>query len=304
MKNTIKRTVTGLIYQGQRALPGVQANLAPLGYSAAQGETFNNRIVDLTGMRDAHGAAKVTVSTCRLAQRVTIAAARAAAMLARDMLKPFLGREHSVPWAQAGFDRNLAVADDAAGLLRNVQGLKAYFTAHPEHENAALNITAEQFSTLATDLMTRTTALDVANAALVTLTVDRDAKAELVREELQLLLSKLRVSFDPFASMWETVGFNRPGFRSIPAIPANLVATLVGTNSAAMSWDPAQRAERYYIWKKVVGVDPELVLVETRSELDFVLEGLPRHATVELAISAVNSGGESAKSQVVTIVTQ
>ena len=50
-------------------------------------------------------------------------------------------------------------------------------------------------------------------------------------------------------------------------------------------------------------VDAEFVLVDTRADLDFTLEGLPRNATIQVALSAANSGGESAKSAVVTVVT-
>ena len=303
MNNIISKTVTGLIFQAERALPGVQANLIPLGYSAAQLALFSNRIADLTAARDAHGAAKATLSANRDAHAALVKTVRSSMMISRDVLKPFLGRDHSVAWIEAGFVDNLQVGRTGESLLRNVQGINAYLTAHPEHQNAALNITAERFANLATQLMTGIAAVDTSNATVITLAKDRDAKAKLVRQELSLLLAKLRVSFDPFHAMWETVGFNRPGFKSVPEAPANVTAVLVSPTSVKVQCDAAPRAERYRIWKKVVGVDADFVLVETRSESDFVVEDLPPNAAVELAMSAVNSGGESGKSDSVIVVT-
>ena len=303
MKNHVSKTVTGLIYQAERALPGVQANLISLGYSAAQVELFSNRIIDLIEARDAHGVAKSVLTANRAAHTTLVKTVRSSMMIARDVLKPFLGREHTVAWLEAGFADNLQVGRTGESLLRNVQGINAYLTAHPEHQNAALNITATQFASLAAELMSRIAAVDTSNAIVISLAKDRDAKAKLVRQELSLLLAKLRVSFDPFHAMWETVGFNRPGFKSVPDAPENVTSVLVSPTSAKLKCDAAPRAERYRIWKKVVGVDSEFVLVETRSESDFVVEDLPPNATVELAMSAVNGGGESARSEVVSVRT-
>jgi len=52
----------------------------------------------------------------------------------------------------------------------------------------------------------------------------------------------------------------------------------------------------------VVGVDTEYLTVGSRSELDFVIEGLPAGAQVEIVVSAINNGGESAKSEKITVV--
>ena len=103
--------------------------------------------------------------------------------------------------------------------------------------------------------------------------------------------------------MWETVGFNRPGFKSVPPAPEKVTATLVGPTTARLACEPTQRTERYRIWKKVVGVDAEFVRVETRHAADVLMEDLPANARIELAMSAANRGGESAKSESVTLVT-
>jgi hypothetical protein len=53
----------------------------------------------------------------------------------------------------------------------------------------------------------------------------------------------------------------------------------------------------------VVGVDADFVNIGSPADLDFAIEGLPSNATVQIVVSAVNEGGESEKSAVVTIQT-
>ena len=100
-----------------------------------------------------------------------------------------------------------------------------------------------------------------------------------------------------------TFGFNMPGAQETPDVPEHVVVTLIGPTAAAIKWGNTPRAAYYHVWKKVHGVDTELVLVGSPADLGFTLENLPNNATVEVALSAVNNGGESVKSAVVTITT-
>ncbi len=131
MRNRISSTVAGRIFQSERAKPGILANLVPLGYSPAQGAAFGTQINDAIASRDAHASAKMVLDSARTAYELAIKTTRADVMTARDLLKPILGREHSAAWIAAGFANRLAVNQKNADILGNVQGLKAYFTAHP-----------------------------------------------------------------------------------------------------------------------------------------------------------------------------
>ncbi|MBA4149954.1 MAG: hypothetical protein H0X66_17720 [Verrucomicrobia bacterium] len=53
----------------------------------------------------------------------------------------------------------------------------------------------------------------------------------------------------------------------------------------------------------MIGVDPEMVSVGTSTDLDFLIEQLPGNSQVEVALSAGNSGGESARSASVIVQT-
>jgi hypothetical protein len=52
----------------------------------------------------------------------------------------------------------------------------------------------------------------------------------------------------------------------------------------------------------VVGVDEDFIVVGSITDLDFTLEGLPTGATVQIAVSASNNGGESARCEAVSVV--
>ncbi len=69
----------------------------------------------------------------------------------------------------------------------------------------------------------------------------------------------------------------------------------------ALKWDAAARADYYRVFKKVLGVDEDFVAVGSPADLDFTIENLPANATVEIQISAVNTGGESQRTASVTI---
>jgi fibronectin type 3 domain-containing protein len=87
-------------------------------------------------------------------------------------------------------------------------------------------------------------------------------------------------------------------------VPRNVVAVLVGPTAVSVKWDRAARAGHYRVWKRELGVDEQFVAVRSTGDRDITIEGLPHNATIEIAVSAVNNGGESARSAVVTLVTQ
>jgi hypothetical protein len=131
----------------------------------------------------------------------------------------------------------------------------------------------------------------------------RKEKATALKERLSSLLSELTHLLDPMDDLWVSFGFKKPGATPTPDVPQGLVAVLVGPTAASLKWEAAARAEHYRVWKKVIGVDEDLVAVGSPADLDFTLEELPSNATIEIAISAVSNGGESAKSSVTTLVT-
>ena len=78
---------------------------------------------------------------------------------------------------------------------------------------------------------------------------------------------------------------------------------MLNNTSSKIDWDPSPRAGYYQFWKRVVGVDEKLVEVANMTETSFAFTDLPGNSQVEVAIVAVNTGGESPMSQVITITT-
>ena len=95
-----------------------------------------------------------------------------------------------------------------------------------------------------------------------------------------------------------------PGADETPDVPTNVSAVLVGPTAAALKWSASPRAEYYRVWMKIRNTEGDYTAVGSPADLDFTLENLPVNSTIDIVISAVNNGGESAVSEVKTIVTQ
>ena len=89
----------------------------------------------------------------------------------------------------------------------------------------------------------------------------------------------------------------------MPEAPVNVHSTFVNNVSAVIAWDDAPRADYYRVWKRVIGLDDEPVNVGSPADANFTLENLPANSPAEIFVSAVNDGGESERSAVLTITT-
>ncbi|MFN7140419.1 MAG: fibronectin type III domain-containing protein [Limisphaerales bacterium] len=104
-------------------------------------------------------------------------------------------------------------------------------------------------------------------------------------------------------SHWLSFGLNRPGAKQRPPTPQNVTAVLVGTNAIAVKWANTPRAERYRVWRRIVDQEPALVPIGSPADLDYTMEGLPSNSLIEIAVSAINNGGESATSTPIPVMT-
>jgi hypothetical protein len=303
MKNTISNSVPILISQAQGALPGVIANEATLNLVLINKDSFALNISDLGDARDGHFRAKKDLDVKRTAFELALDEACRFGMVAKGVVNVFLGTEHSPAHALAGFESDLRVRRNLVGITRVLQGLKTHFTDNPTHENAALNVTAARATTLLTNLNNARADVNQQKSKVRELMNTRDVLVHSLRRDLRVLLGELRVKLDPLAPKWEEFGFKRPGAMEIPEVPENVIVVSLVADGVSVKWDAAERAQNYRVWKKVIGVDEDFVAVGTVSDLDHIIAGLPSGATVQIAVSATNTGGESARSAVVTVVT-
>ena len=303
MKNTIPRTVPKLIPAASSAIAGLTQHAESLDLSYDSASALTSALNDLTVASNNHKQGQHDLKSKQASANSVLATARGYGQITRDILKPVLGNEYSQAWNVVGFTGSLMLPRTIDRMIPMLVALAGHLTAHSALENAALNVTAAHTTSLKETLVTKKTDVAEQKSTVQQLLNERNAKAKAVEEKLRLLLKELTMALEPTDPLWLAFGFNKPGILSVPVAPAGLIAVLVGPTSVALKWDKAARAERYRIYKKVVGVDNEMVLVETREELDFTIDGLPSGKTIQLAITAVNNGGESQLSEVVSIVT-
>lgn len=304
MKQNITNNEATLLERGNAAADGLDDLAEALGMSpdvaARLREAGDNMIAARTGLQLGRG----TLRTRKAAVQAAMAAARQFVTLLREILKPHLGNQYSQAWDVVGFVGSLAMPQTTAVMQMLLTTAKKFLTDNPTRENGALLITAAQADLLLTQLQAAVAAL---NAQLTTAANQRKTRKTnrvLLRLRLFALVADLKTRLDPLDDRWTTLGLNKPGARETPGVPEGFTATLVGENDILMKWPATERADQYRVWMRVVGPDTELASHSLRTELDCLLEELPRNSVVELALSAMNNGGESAKSTIVTVITQ
>jgi len=257
----------------------------------------------LTTACNNHDEGKVVLATNRSLLATIIVTVRLFLTLGRDILKPVLGYEYSQAFDVVGLIKTIAIPRTAEELLFVLQKFQAYFTAHPELEDESRNITAAQAEALHGQLLTALNNVNSQVGAVQTLAQLRDAAAEQMRKRIRGVIDEMMGTLDPFDGRWLAFGFNMPGAQETPDVPENLMVTVIGPGTAASKWDASARADHYRIWMKIHGTNDDYVAVGSRAELDFTLENLPAGSTIDIAVSAVNDGGESQLSNAVTITT-
>jgi len=223
--------------------------------------------------------------------------------LTRDVLKTRLGKKYSQAWDVTGFVGSLRVPVTLVKVQNCLQMMQAYLTANPEVQVAQIDVTDVRGQGLLNSLNTAVANINSQKTVVGDLKIARDTAAQKVRDRLSGLFHELEQLIGPLDQRWKTFGFNLPGADATPDIPGNVTAVLIGPTAVSVKWTATPRAEHYRVWKKVTGVDEDFVNIGSPADLDFTMETLPSNATVEIAISAVNNGGESARSQTVSVVT-
>jgi hypothetical protein len=165
------------------------------------------------------------------------------------------------------------------------------------------NLTAARFDDAHEDLFEAIGAVNQQKTVCRDLQTVRNDKAKALRKRLRGLIEELNQNLSPIDARWNAFGFNLPGVIETPEQPTGLMAALIGPGVVALKWNAAARAGYYHVYKKVVGVDAEYVLVGSPADIDFTLEGLPTGAQVEIVVAAINDAGDGPKSAKVTVTT-
>jgi len=128
---------------------------------------------------------------------------------------------------------------------------------------------------------------------------DRDAAEEALRNRLRGLVAELTQLIGETDERWLDFGFNVPADDRMPEVPSDLTVTGGAPGHLVAGWLDAPRAERYRVYKQVVGVDTDFVLAKTVTDSDADLNTFAPGAQVRVRVTALNARGESQSSEVV-----
>ncbi|MBA4147939.1 MAG: fibronectin type III domain-containing protein [Verrucomicrobia bacterium] len=289
-----------------------------LGESVANGYDLHGVAIGIT--RNTGALTRADVAAAELARDIYEVGAQAArdrngelqvlskeayeyGLLSRDILKPILGKRYSAAWNQTGLVGSLKIPSNHEDLQGLMQSMRTFFTNNAAWEAATQNVTAARAEDLRSGLSSKRAEVQAAAGERKTLMNLRDQKVTALRDRLRLFILEAGEKIGPLDPRWVAFGLNMPGARATPDVPQNVRAILIGNNALSVKWDKAARAEYYRVWARVVGSQEELVIMGSPGDIDFTIEGLPSNATVEIAISAINNGGESARSTVLVVLT-
>ena len=304
MKQDLIKKIPVLIPAAIKAITGSTLHSPTLNILQGTPENITADLNALVAARDNYEQAKVTLTVTRNTFVLKTQLTRETIRIARDILKQYLGTEYNSQWDMLGLpEGSIVVPKSPDDLFPAVLGFKAHFVAFPERENIPLQITAVKMQALYDDLIAAQAAVLTGEESVQQLKAIRDDKADRLFKRLRATIEELNLLIGPLDPRWNTFGFNMPGADETPDTPEDLVATLIGPTAVALKWSGAARAEYYRVFKKVQGVDEDFVAVGSPADLDFTIEGLPANATIEIQITAINNGGESARSSSVTVVT-
>jgi len=254
----------------------------------------------MTTARDNYENAKTVLGDRRDEVVTLVNLSRETLTHGRNILRKYLGKRYNQNWDSTGLVGNLQIPIEPARVKTLLPSFKAHFTANPARENADLGVTALNFEDLHANLVAAENSVINQETAVKTMKDLRDAKVAAMGKRLSAVFGELKMKLTPLDPRWIAFGFKLPGVKERPPTPEKVSAVLIGNNAMSVKWEAAPRAEYYRVWKKVNGVDLGLVQVGTPADLDFTIEGLPANSIIEIGVSAVNNGGESAVSILIT----
>ena len=118
-----------------------------------------------------------------------------------------------------------------------------------------------------------------------------------LRTRLRGLVTELEQLMPGDDARWRAFGFNPPDAVGLPGVPQNLVVTPGIAGHLSGTWDTAPLGDRYRLYRKIMGVDSDYVLVKTVTETEADMNTFTTGQVVKVRVSAVNEAGESLLSE-------
>ncbi|MDB6029389.1 MAG: hypothetical protein JWM68_5612 [Verrucomicrobiales bacterium] len=221
----------------------------------------------------------------------------------RDVFKMTWGTEFSELFTALGFKNgSLALPDSLEDMTGTLQAIKTHLASNPTQEVGTV-ITAARAQELLDALFAAQAAIASQDAEIESMITIRDEKFDVLKKRISGVYQELRMQLAPLDARWMKFGFNMPGADETPEQVTGLKVTLIGPTAAATKWEASVRAAYYRVYIRVIGVDADYRAIGSPADLDFTIENLPANATIDVVVTAVNNGGEGARSEVMRVVT-
>lgn len=251
----------------------------------------------------AYGTAQVQRKTANAALISQDSAAKVFIGNSRKRLAKFLGESYTTEWGAAGWPNNsTGVPSTQDERFNLVNSLQIYFTGTPAHESVDMEVTAALAAALFTSLSDARTALGAKVTAAGQAKAARDAAEKNLRKRLTGMITELETLLDGDDPLWHAFGLSRPADEETPEAPSFTTATPGGAGILHVDWDDALRADHFRVWLWIVGTDSGFHAVETVTDSDATLSGLPSGTTVKIQVTSVNGAGESGAGPIVEVV--
>jgi len=296
-ENRLPDALPALFTLAEDLIDGLGTHQDTIGVKQNRADALAAALAAARTAENEHSIAKATKADATSASTVADSNVKAFIAIARDTLKPTLGPAGNPAWQEAGFPGgSLAVPATAAERQENIRKLAAYLAAHATLENAPLQITATRAQSCYEALRDTRVAVNEKGSARSLKKSTRDQSVGALRVRLRGAIDEIGQLIKDDDPRWLAFGLNLPAAPNTPDIPDGLVlhAGPAGSGTLYADWDDMPRADRYRVWKQIVGVDTEFVVAVTVTDSDATLAGLPAGKPIKGRVTAANDAGETA----------
>ena len=301
MKNTISNSIPALLAMAGQTSNGAGQHPALLLVNPKA--AIDTDIATLVDAIMAYGVGKNVQVDYRESLQAKVDEGRKFLTFGRDSVKSLFGNEYNGRWDVTGLVGSLAIPYSSGDVFVLLRSFKDFLAANPDLEIASKSLTVARAAELMSDLNTLQDALYQQGTIVENLLNARNAKADVLKKRMSDVIAELKMKLDGLDARWNAFGLNKPDALETPDGVESVTATLIGATAVAVKWGNTPRAQYYHVFKRVQGVDEDYVLVGSPADIDFTIENLPTGKQIDIVVSAVNNGGESQRSEAVTILT-
>jgi hypothetical protein len=269
MQNKQPGPLNRLFSRGEDMVAGALAHGDIIELKQNNAESIGEDLDAARALDNAFKAARTGKKNAFSAQRTANKEARTFIVKARDVLKPHLGAKPSELWVEAGFtSSSIKLPTSIPARIALLFTLKAYFTAHPTHQSGDMGVTATAALDQHAALSGARATVNACKTDAGTKKSERNKGVTKLRKRMRGLVKELAQLLPGDDARWNAFGLNKPDAVGLPDVPEGLIVVGGGPGHLLAKWDRSALGNRYRVYKKVVGVDNEFILVATVTDTE------------------------------------